>query len=227
MENLESNNISLAFLPGVHSLSSDLSINAVSKLSMYSNSILSPSATVSCQEQANFTLSYIDNVYIGHLNFIGCQGHQVTSIKAFLLEDVTFINHTGLGLKIVSSYASIVRCSFISNSGGSYQQQFRKAAENVHNNVTYANAGAVRLTNCSANISDCIFEGNHAKKGGAIFSELHSSVTLVNTVFEKNYAMCSFDGGGGTKCTASGGALYSEYGTVLAYNCTFVGNKLS
>ena len=62
------------------------------------------------------------------------------------------------------------------------------------------------------------------KKGGAIFSELHSSVTLVNTVFEKNYAMCSFDGGGGTKCTASGGALYSEYGT---YNCTFVGNKLS
>lgn len=227
-KNYLESNISLIFLPGYHNLDSDLSINAVSKLSMHSNlTLFSATPTIACEEQASITFSSINDVYIGHLTFIGCHSNQVTSVKTIILENATFINHTGSALQLLSSYAFVIRCSFISNSGGSYRRRPVKVTEDDYlfpNRGAYIKAGAaITLRNSSADISDCVFIGNHAQMGGAIFIELHSNIRLINTVFEQNHIMCGI--GGGSICI--GGALYSANGTVLAYNSTFFDNKFS
>ena len=222
-------NVSLSFLPGNHSLNSDLHVNAVSRLSMYLNSTLSPATpTIVCEEQASITFSSIDDVYIGYLKFVGCHGHQVTSVKTFMLESATFIYHTGSALQFSSSNANIVRSLFISNSGGSYHQRSAKLKEDNYplpDKVTYTKAGAaMTLAKSSVDIMDCLFEGNHAPIGGAIFSELHSNITLINTMFKENYAVCGTRDNIDSACI--GGALYSANGTVMAYNSTFFGNKV-
>ena len=224
---LESN-VSLIFLPGYHTLDSRLSFHAVSQFSMHPDSTLSPSPGIFCQRQAGITVSSINDVYIDHLKFVGCHSHQVTAVNRFVLEDVSFLNHTGSALQFSSSNADIIRCSFISNLGDSNQRRPRKLAENDYpfsnyNSAIYAMAGAaVVLAESNIDILDSLFKGNHAEMGGAVFSEQHSNITLVNTIFERNYAQCGISGGS----ICIGGALYSEAGTVLAYNSTFYGNKL-
>ncbi len=219
-------NVSLIFLPGYHSLSSDLFITAVSNLSMYSNStLISATPTISCEEQTSIAISSIDVVFIGHLTFVGCHGNQVTSVKSIVLENVTFINHTGSALQFSSSDAFIRGCSFISNSGGSYRRRPVKFTDedNIPNRILYTKGGAgMTLTTSSAVISDCTFVGNHAQMGSAIFSELYSNISLSNTIFEQNFVICSIGGGG----ICGAGAVYSGNGTVLAYNSTFHDNKL-
>ena len=76
-------NVSLIFLPGYHSLDSRLSVHNISELSMHSNSTLSPSPIIFCQEQASINFSSIDVVYISHLKFVGCRSHRVTNIVNF------------------------------------------------------------------------------------------------------------------------------------------------
>src|SRR5439155_20602592 len=74
-------------------------------------------------------------------------------------------NHAAFGSALEgysSSTETLVRCSFIRNF------------------TTYADAGAV-FTDSSLAVTNCIFDGNIAlKRGGALFSDSHASVTIVD-----------------------------------------------
>ena len=223
---LESNT-TLYFLPGQHNLSLEINVTTITKLSMTSRPTISnsPSATIACEGNASFTFSNIEEVYIGHMRFSGCYGHKSISVQMFELENSLFFNHTESALEFISSMARIVRSSFIANSNGSYQQvlnRFRKnnfwRKENYIN--VYAGA-ALALSRSNVVISGCVFKQNHAEFGGAIFGKQHSKITIIDTMFEQNYALCTY-----TRHMCVGGVLYCANGTVEVYNSTFYNNTL-
>lgn len=173
-------NMSLIFLPGYHSLGVRLSIHAVSKLSMHSNSTLLPSPTIFCQEQEGVIFSSIDDVYIGHLKFIGCRGHKVISVNTFMLECATFMNHTEAVLQFLSSNTNTVRCSVSSNSGGSNWRLIR----GVIGGVLYSSQTTISIVNS-------VFEGNEGYCGGAIYIKSDVYMVITGSNFSRNRAMLS------------------------------------
>ena len=71
--------------------------------------------------------------------------------------------------------------------------------------------GAIYCKNSSPRISNCVFVGNSASSGGALFSDVHSSPVFSNCLFENNEADLR---GGGASCK----------GVVKFKQCAFVGN---
>ena len=181
-ENYLESNTTLMFLPGYHSLDSRLLIHAVGKLSMHSNSALTPSPVIFCQQQAGITFSSIGDVYIGHLKFFGCRGHQVTSVNKYMLEDVVFVNHTESALQFLSPSVSIVGCLFTSNSGGSNRRLTRQVI-----------GGGLYTLQTTVSIVNSVFEGNKGRCGGTIYIEgnvyTHGhNITLSGVRFLRNKA---------------------------------------
>ena len=225
---LESNT-SLVFLPGYHHLNSQINISAVSNFSMLSSSTSLCCPTVLCEWNAGINFSDIDSVYIGYMRFVGCRGHQAIAIEALILVNTTFTYHSGSAFQFVFSEAKITRSSFISNSGGSLHNvpfglDFTTAdlilIAILGNSYRYPETGAaIAVTQSSIVISDCIFEGNRAEIGGAIFVEKFSNITIIDTVFVQNYATCHL-----SRCTS--GVIYSGNSTIAVFNSTFNGNKL-
>ena len=82
--------------------------------------------------------------------------------------------------------------------------------------------GALTVTSSTVNISSSRFESNTVTVGGAIFSQLGSSMTISNSTFINNSAM----GGRAYRDNrCHGGALFIDRGcTVTAHNSTFIDN---
>ena len=177
-------NISLIFLLGYHSLNSHLSIHAVSQLSMHSNSTLSPSPVILCQRQAGISFSSIDDVYIGRLKFVGCHGHQVTSVNTFFLKDVCFMNHTESVLQFVTSTTNNIRCSSLS---GSSWRQSRRVTD-----------GGLYVLQTAVSIVSSVFEGNRGRCGGVIYIKDDVYMIITSSNFSRNRA------------TQSGGVVHME-----------------
>ena len=225
---LESNT-TIIFLPGNHHLDSYINISAVSNLSIYSSSISSCCPTVLCEQNAGTIFLEIDYVYIGYMKFIGCNSHQAIAVNMFILDNAIFLYHSESAFQFISSNAEIVRCSFILNTGGSLRYillGLRFTTEDLllmaifGDIYRYAEAGAaIAITQSNTVIKDCMFEGNQAKIGGALFVEQLGNVTIINTTFEQNYATCHLS-------TCTSGAIYSGNSTIAVFNSTFYGNKL-
>ena len=90
------------------------------------------------------------------------------------------------------------------------------------NGYRYPETGAaIAVTQSSIVVSDCIFEGNRAEIGGAIFVEKFSDITIIDTVFVQNYATCHL-----SRCTSGVIIIYSGNSTIAVFNSMFDGNKL-
>ena len=227
---LESNT-TLVFLPGKHHLDVHVNISTISNLSLYSltNSISSCCPTVLCEQNAGINFSTIDSIFIGYMRFVGCHGHQAIAIKMFMLDNTKFLYHSGSVFQFVSTKANIIKSSFISNSGGSiHNVPFGLEFTTIDllwiaifgDSYKYPQTGAaITVTQSSIVISDCVFEGNKAEIGGAVFVEHQSNITITGTAFEQNYATCHL-----SRCTS--GAIYSGNSTMTIFNSTFYGNKL-
>ena len=204
-------NVSLIFLSGNHSLTKQLNISNVNIITLSAHSIVLPA--IVCKRNASIVLSNIHNAYIGNIDIIGCHGHKMNKIERLVVENSSFVNHFGSALTVSSSNVQILRTLFNSNLGGSLQQC------SLPRDSFYTMAGAALVSKQSSIvISECVFQGNTAEVGGAVFAELHSKILILNTVFERNNAACT------TKCV--GGALYSKNSFISIYNSTFYNNKL-
>ena len=130
-------------------------------------------------------MSNIHNAHIGHINFTGCHGHKINKVKWLVIEHSAFISHYGSALTVFSSNLQILRTLFNSNSGGSQQLC------SLPRDSFYALAGAAIVSKQSSiTISECVFQGNIAEVGGAVFAEFRSKILILNTVFERNCADC-------------------------------------
>ena len=160
------------------------------------------------------------------MRFVGCYGHQAIAIKMFMLDNMVFLYHSGSVFQFVSSEAWIIKSSFISNSGGSIHDvplEFTVVDMlwiAISNYYRHAHVGAaIAIAQSNIVISGCVFEGNQAQLGGAVFVEQQSNVTITGTAFGQNYANCHL-----SRCTS--GAIYSGNSTMTVLNSTFYGNKL-
>ena len=210
---LDEPSVSLILLSGNHTLNEQLNLSniTISRLSAYYPFEAVPA--IVCQQNASIILSDINSAYISYINFIGCHGHKLNKIKMIVIEDSAFINHYGSALTVSLSYLQLTRTLFNSNSHGSWQHC------SLPKGSIYALAGAaIASKQSSINISESVFMGNVAEVGGAIFTELHSKISIMHTIFERNHVICN------RRCI--GGALYSKNSSVSVSNSTFYSNKL-
>ena len=151
---------------------------------------------------------------ISNLTFIGCAGNIVTSVNHFILEDSSFIGRnefTGTALELNKTVAKLTRTSFAFNSAVKLHNVTCYYAQQEDEKATAG--GAIVSVNSSIVIVDSLFVGNWAEVGGAIFSVLYSSVSIVNSSFDGNSAGTADPT---TSCTNAGGALHAASGSNIA-----------
>ncbi len=155
----------------------------------------------------------------------------------FTLENCKFSNNKiyiynedkigfGGALALRNSYCTITNCSFENNycdpggqggailiNGNSTVKFYNTSFEANHGT---SNAGAVLVVGADTDFShieftNCSFNGNYAKYGGAILLTDNTECQVINCYFENNSAI-------------EGGAILSD-GNISIVNCTFINNS--
>ena len=216
-------NTKLIFLPGNHSLDSELRIDSVISL-IYLNSNFHQIVRINCGKLSRLDLCNITTVHISRLEFIGCGGNRVESISHLLIEDTSFQGQddSSTALEFVGTTAVIERSVFISNSVGNLKNiginMWEKGSKPFHSLA----GGAVIVTHSFITIIGSTFEDNNAQVGGAIFGELGSNIIIINSTFVGNHVASH-----NNYSDSYGGALYAQSGCTLEiYNSVFNNNTV-
>lgn len=204
-------NTTLILKQGNHSLETDLVVRKISEFR-----VLSIGAII-YKQAAVIEIHNVNNVCIRGITFIGTGGNRLELVNNFMLEYSSFIgkenatqkqcylvcnkqNHTDTALELISTTATIVNSSFISNACGKCCHDIVPANYNdtIHNN-NMAVGGGIIAYKSNVKITGSRFEENKAELGGAIYgfvSKLHisESTFVENSVTCPNGADCN--GGG-------------------------------
>ena len=189
----------------------------------------SGTATIICDDSVSLEFKNITQLQISGLEFIRC-GSKVELVHQFILEDSKFHGaNDDSALHLNHTNTSVIQCSFVSNTAGTYQNvqvsadlryTFPYVRPIIQSNSSRT-GGALIVTSSTVNISSSHFQSNTAIIGGAIFSQLGSNMAISNCTFINNSA---------TGCSTSdnrghGGALFiGSDCTITAHNCTFMNN---
>ncbi len=162
--------------------------------------------------------SDISHAAVRRCDFIGCSAFEAGGVYALhspiTVEDCLFVGNmasggafsVGGGLSIYFAAAHVQRCRFVNNSaelggGGAYTEGDAPTLERCEfegNRAFGANQGwggaymAGYFT--GARVANCSFQGNHARRGGAIFAIAFAAPVLVGDTLAGNSA--DQDGGG-------------------------------
>ena len=208
-------NLTLEFLPGNHTLPSQISFMNLSIVSMFANfditSNFSQPALIFCDSNARFEFLHVQTVQISRLNFTGCTGNKVENVEQFTLVDSSFAGvegKTGTALKLNQTSANISRSSFINNKGDTYHY-FRCSNWDGYAIIVSVTAagGAISMEESQVTIEQSIFERNGGDVGGAIFSKLNSNITIISSNFVENHA--TLQSPNIRYCSGGGGALHA------------------
>ena len=213
-------NTTLLFQPGIHILDSNLTTETVLSLQLL-KAFLPLNATIVCRYSTLYMYN-ITSVHISNLAFVGCSV-KGDSIAHFDIEDTFFSGqeNSSTALELINSSAVIHNSSFVSNVVGNLKRVELLRAE-YHTFATVHVGGAVILNQSEGMFIGSIFKENQAEIGGAIFCEIDSNITIINCVFEQNYASIHSHSDS-NKCY--GGALYCQDGCYLIVeNSTFDSN---
>ena len=188
-------NTTLLFMPGNHTLTSNLTIKNLSSFVMIANKHL-PRPVINCEQQAMFYFISIAHVRIDGLSLNGCL-NEVSMINEFIMKDSIM-----LGSRNASRRALFVKDSSIIVVGS----QFESFTE------------ALYLLQSSSRISHCTFSNNTAlTNGGALSLKDWCNITIEHSTF--SFHACY------TVHSCRGAVLYSTDSELLFTNCTFDNNK--
>ena len=187
---------------GNHILKSEIVIKNASNVSIIGSG--PPSGVlINCEQVGQLSLDSVDYIQISNLVFDNCRSHQIRSVTWFILKDCIYQNHTEAAMKLNKSSAYITSTSYISNS----------ARYSPNNQV----GAAMTVTESSVAIENSTFRENSAERGGAIFVELRSSITVSDSKFMGNHVIKSSKS---SECF--GGAVYVVSDSELTIiNCEF------
>ena len=174
-------NITLHFLPGVHTLHMDYSRGNLEKFSM-SSSIDTLKANISCKKYSRFNLFKIKQVLIYGLNFQGCGGNKFAKVNDLRIYNSLFVHNHGAALELNRTKATIQNVSFLSNSALNCKDSDPQCC---------LVGGAMRIITSNTTILSSVFTNNVALSGGAIFSYGRSNTEIVNSTFIENKAICN------------------------------------
>ena len=219
-------NTTLIFPEGNHYLKSDLTISNTEYLHMSSESSTGM-ASIICTENAKLNFYNTTELQINGLMFVDCKvrAHHVNYL---VLEDSVFdgANANGSALVLIETNTTIGRCSFVSYKAGTYQRDVQFLNDTNHpysllhlNSQDAHLGGAIVVTNSNLEIDTSDFINNSAEIGGALYTELGSSITVANSTFIGNRVTGCFD----DRC--NGGALFIDKGcSITIRNSTFENN---
>ena len=217
----------LIFIPGNHSLDSELLITNILSIS-FNCTCTNPSGSrakvsVTCAPSTRLVFNAVDSVSISGLEFIGCGGNKASSVGLITIEYSRFqgVQNSSTALELDGSNAIVVRCLFDLNEVGSLKTTLYWSRMIVLQNQTEKAGGALIVTNSSnVVIVDSTFEGNGAEVGGVIFGEVDSNITIINSTFVGNHALSLSD-----EVDSYGGVLHCQSGcTAVVLNSTFSNN---
>ena len=211
-------NTTMVFLPGDHTLDTNITVVNVSTLTMHAESSSGNRATFFCNGSVGLSLVSMVDLKIRSLAFKFCGRSS----------SVPLVSNYGLLLQS-SQNAELVDCSFHDNLGAAL----------VVDNTTVTLAGNSEFTH---NYCESISGSNSCVGGGGIYA-LSSYLTFTgNTTFNQNHAysygggaiyashntVISFNGTSNfiSNLARDGGAIYASYNTVLSFSGTsnFISN---
>ena len=208
----------VVFLPGYHTLTSTVYVANVTRFSMISSSLLQK-PVIMCQQNKNFVFDEIGQITIRRLIFVGCGSNRVLSCPHFTIANSTFNGHNGSGtaLELIDTNAKIYNSSFAFNVIGSYRglvkifNYYWKGTLNFTKDYFAYVGGALIVNSSNVTLVACVFQGNMAQVGGAIYSTMGSNISMLNCIFVKNFAAQHFD----YNLPAFGGALHCENDIIM------------
>ena len=205
--------ITLILLDGNHILPVDWSISNRNNVTIHPNS---SAAVINCDGSPLIQFSFIQNIHISNISFIGCRISATNIPRGLMLSNSFFIGQGIAGSALVLNsvaYANIDSCIFTSNTVGTAIGR-TLPPYNVQSTV----GGAIFATSSNINISRSRFENNSAGFGGSIFTYLQSRITIANSTFINNTADVD------SVMYGTGSALYDYRGTVEIHACIFSSN---
>ena len=187
--------MTLAFLPGNHTLPSQLLFQNFTTVSLFSQFEMSPNSTESviiCDDNGRLEFLHVLTVQVSQLTFIGCTGNNVEDVNQFLLEDSNFIGEQGKYGRALTLYltsAVIVKSSFSDYDGDTYGTVWCRDYNYLPLEITVTAGGAIFMRSSNVTIELSRFEGNRATIGGAIYASDSDTLTIINCTFVENNAM--------------------------------------
>ena len=194
-DNMINGSLVLDFLHGNHILDRELSLVYVGRLSMTMGTQQNGSVIIQCTSQsARLNISEITFALIFKLHFSGCGSNKFTNVDELLLEDAIFHGEEERGPALILtaiSLASIVKCSFISNTHLELNHVIQfSGLENVLGQATpvsKAVSGALYATFSNVIINNTNFSGNTALLGAAV-ATIVTNISIINVQFLYNEA---------------------------------------
>ena len=205
------------FLPGNHTLDRELLLPQVNNFSMTKNGVSNETIFVECSTHSGrFHISKATYVSINDLHFIGCGSNNFSQVYWLTIINSTFQGvqegNTVLVLNRVST-ATIVRCSFLSNSLRypiirriNFIGQLLDYVYFQHNTPS----GMLYVTFSNVSIISSKFMHNRADIGGALVAH-SSTLYLARSTYSNNTA--NF-----------GGVMVTSESTINMDNNTFINN---
>ena len=193
---IESSNITLFITGETHCLNKSMSVSNLSKFSLLSINVTGSSSVITCSEDASLTFSNIFSIMIGGLKFVGCSDNSFDLVNQLTIKHLIFEGRSkgGTSLIITNSTVSITDTSFKSNTGGTFKNVTIYRPQTVISHSLQSTrlsarvGGALIISSSDLTLDSCSFEDNTANIGGAIFSELESSINITNSTFTSNNA---------------------------------------
>ena len=208
----------LLFLPGNHTLDRELLLaDQVNNFSMTKDGVGNETVFVECSTRSGrFHISKTASVSINGLHFIGCGSNNVSQVNWLTITSSTFQGvqegNTVLVLNKVST-ATIVRCSFLSNSlhyqiirGYYYGDELLDYVYSRRSTPS----GMLYVAFSNVSIISSKFMHNRADIGGALVAH-NSSLYLARSTYSNNTANV-------------GGVMVTSGSTVDMDNNTFINN---
>ena len=216
----DSENTSLIFSTGYHSLDRYMTISDVSSLILtseyyfYENDTdLRP--TIKCQPSVRIAFFSIVHVHIRGLDFSGCIECRISDVTNLVIDNVnsqSVFNEQASALIVNQSNVYVIESSFTRFRGSIWESSVIQHRARLEN----ASVGGVIIAIMSEiHISDCVFQSNSADMGGALYIESSINVTITKTSFADH------------NTTTFGGVLFVDGGHVFISDTSFVNNILS
>ncbi len=195
---LETNlSVELILHSGTHALTESITVRD------YSGNFLMHSttnSTIKCGETSNLSFINVSGyVQIMDLEFLGCGGSRIESVETFVVNNSRFNGQSKAltALHFVESNSQIINCTFTSYTNGTFRESLRTLVvlnsspdfSHTFGSNSATVGGAIIATRSTIHVSDSDFSDNSAQAGGAIFVEMGSEVTILDSRFVNNTFM--------------------------------------
>lgn len=232
-----SSSVVFILLNGHHTLDSQLLIENVASLTVFTKASSPSNTTISCSELAMFSFRNIKFVYMKGLHINGCVFNSIVFVDYFIIENCNLQGQRHNGTEKVldnsNNFSSHKKRSPTTESDtkGAVLLTVSYSKNALISNCTFSNntviglgvaGGAVTVVNSNVTVNDSAFADNIITGPfgqGAALLAVYSSVTIINSTFVKNVIFLSNKYG-------FGGGVSAMHSSITIQNCAFISNAV-